>query len=51
MVDPPTYTTPRDSIRAVEDVELATLRWVHWDNTSRLHGYLADVPPAEVGNQ
>ncbi len=31
----------------VEDVELATLGWVHWHNTERLHGYLADVPPAE----
>lgn len=33
--------------RTVEDVELATLSWVHWHNTARLHGYLADVPPAE----
>lgn len=33
--------------RTVEDVELATLAWVHWFNTSRLHGYLGDVPPAE----
>jgi putative transposase len=33
--------------KAVEDVELATLGWVHWHNHSRLHGYLADVPPAE----
>ena len=33
--------------RTVEDVELATLGWVHWHNTSRLHGYLDDVPPAE----
>ena len=33
--------------KTVEDVELATLSWVHWHNTSRLHGYLADVPPAE----
>ena len=31
----------------VEDVELATLGWVHWHNTERLHGYLGDVPPAE----
>jgi putative transposase len=21
--------------------------WVHWHNTSRLHGYLNDIPPAE----
>jgi putative transposase len=33
--------------RTVEDVELATLSWVHWHNTERLHGYLGDVPPAE----
>ena len=33
--------------RNVEDVELATLGWVHWHNTERLHGYLHDVPPAE----
>jgi putative transposase len=33
--------------RTVEDVELATLGWVHWHNTARLHGYLGDVPPAE----
>jgi putative transposase len=33
--------------RTVDDVELATLGWVHWHNTTRLHSYLADVPPAE----
>jgi len=33
--------------RTVEDVELATLGWVHWHNTSRLHTALADVPPTE----
>jgi len=33
--------------RTVEDVELATLGWVHWHNNDRLHGYLGDVPPAE----
>jgi putative transposase len=33
--------------KTVEVVELATLGWVHWHNTSRLHGYLGDVPPAE----
>jgi putative transposase len=32
--------------RTVEDVELATLGWVHWHNTRRPHGYLHDVPPA-----
>jgi hypothetical protein len=33
--------------KTVEDVELATLGWVHWHNTERLHGYLGDIPPAE----
>jgi putative transposase len=33
--------------KSVEDVELATLGWVHWHNHKRLHGYLGDVPPAE----
>ncbi len=33
--------------KTVEDVELATLSWVHWRNISRLHGYLNDIPPAE----
>lgn len=33
--------------KTVEDVELATLSWVHWHNHERLHGYLHDVPPAE----
>ena len=33
--------------RTVADVELATLGWVHWFNTQRIHGYLGDVPPAE----
>jgi len=33
--------------RTVDDVELATLRWVDWYNTRRLHGSCADLPPAE----
>ena len=33
--------------KTVEDVELATLGWVHWHNTERLHGHCDDVPPAE----
>ena len=33
--------------RSVEDVELATLAWVHWHNTERLHSYTGDVPPTE----
>ncbi len=33
--------------KTIDDVELATLGWVHWYNTERLHGYLNDVPPIE----
>jgi putative transposase len=33
--------------RSVEQVELATSKWVHWWNTQRLHGACGDVPPAE----
>lgn len=33
--------------RTVDDVELATLSWVHWYNSERLHEYLGYVPPAE----
>ena len=31
--------------RTVDDVELATLGWVHWWNTQRIHGYLNDLSP------
>jgi len=33
--------------KTVEEVELATLGWVHWHNPQRLHGYLGDLPPVE----
>jgi putative transposase len=33
--------------RTVEDVELATLAWVYWWNTQRLHSAIGDGPPAE----
>ena len=33
--------------RGLDDVELATLGWVHWFNNQRLHGTLDDVPPVE----
>ncbi|WP_163678755.1 IS3 family transposase [Mycolicibacterium poriferae] len=33
--------------KTVADVELATLSWVYWHNTARLHSYLDDVPPTE----
>jgi putative transposase len=31
----------------VDELELATLSWVHWFNHDRLHSHCADVPPAE----
>ena len=31
--------------RTIDDVELATLGWVHWWNTQRIHGYLDDLSP------
>jgi putative transposase len=33
--------------RTVEQVEVATARWVAWWNRERLHGACGDVPPAE----
>jgi putative transposase len=33
--------------KTIDEVELATLGWVHWHNTQRLHGYLGDIPPVE----
>ena len=38
--------TRRGPWKTVEDLELATLGWVHWLNTARLHGYLGEVSPA-----
>ena len=34
--------------RTVDDVELATLAWVHWWNTTRLHSAIGDIPPIEL---
>lgn len=31
----------------VDDLELATLSWVHWFNNDRLHSHCSDTPPAE----
>ena len=31
----------------VDELELATLSWVHWFNEQRLHGHCGDLPPAE----
>jgi hypothetical protein len=33
--------------RGVDDLELATLSWVHWFNETRLHSAIGDVPPLE----
>jgi putative transposase len=38
---------PQGPWRTVGDVELATLTWVHWFNTTRLHGTLGDIAPVE----
>ncbi len=31
----------------VDQLELATLSWVHWFNEERLHSHCGDIPPAE----
>jgi putative transposase len=31
----------------VDELELATLSWVHWFNHDRLHSHCDDIPPAE----
>jgi putative transposase len=33
--------------RTVDDLELATLSWVHWFNHNRLHGSIGYLPPIE----
>ena len=33
--------------RGVDDVEYATLEWVHWYRTKRLLGPIGDIPPTE----
>ena len=44
-----TECTRRDGPwRSVDDLELATLPWVHWFNTTRLHSALGHKPPVEV---
>jgi putative transposase len=37
--------------RSLEDVEFATLAWVHWFNTTRLLERLGYLPPAEFETQ
>jgi putative transposase len=36
--------------RGVDDLELATLSWVHWFNTNRLHSSIGNIPPIEYEN-
>lgn len=33
--------------RSIEEVELATLAWVHWYNEERIHGFCNNIPPAQ----
>jgi putative transposase len=33
--------------RSVDEVELATARWVHFWETDRLHSACGEIPPAE----
>lgn len=44
LIRGPAQTGPWETFA---DVELATLEWVHWHDTSRLHGYLNDLPSSE----
>ncbi len=34
-----------------DDLEFATLAWVHWFNHQRLHGKISYVPPVEFEDQ
>jgi putative transposase len=38
---------PEGPWRGVDDLELATLNWVHWFNEHRLHSAIGHVPPSE----
>jgi putative transposase len=40
--------TPGKPWRSIEDVELATARWIDWFNCRRLYEYCGDVPPIEL---
>jgi len=41
------YGPDTDGWDDVDELELATLWWVHWFNHDRLHGHCGHVPPAE----
>jgi putative transposase len=36
--------------RGGDDLELATLSWVHWFTTNRLHSRIGNIPPIEHEN-
>ena len=38
---------PEGPWRGVDDLELATLDWVHWFNETRLHSSIGYLPPTE----
>ena len=37
--------------KSLDDLELATLEWVDWYNSRRLHGACGDAPPIEYENE
>jgi putative transposase len=39
---------PRKPWRTIDDVELATARWVHWFNHCRLYRYCGDIPRVDM---
>ena len=41
------YGPDADGWDDIDHLELATLSWVHWYNTQRLHGHCDHTPPAE----
>jgi putative transposase len=41
------YGPDADGWDDIDELELATLSWVHWFNNERLHGHCDDVLPAE----
>jgi transposase InsO family protein len=38
---------PATTQATLDDVELATLAWVHWWNSARLQSAIGDIPPDE----